>query len=199
MQSFNENPYSETTGKGVDRRYGRPYSKFDPTQPYENNQNYLYTSKFYGYVEGETEYDLSTDETVSNTVYYYIPTTAENGTTLNETTYAKDYLNDIKSSFFADTATPRSNKAYLVNVIASGRDLGNDADEWERRGKLIKSHLYYEWRTEEEYDNFNTFDSSVAANDMYESHEKGLVYYVAVVHFADGSTALSNVYTMQGF
>lgn len=199
MQSFNENPYSETTGKGVDRRYGRPYSKFDPTQPYENNQNYLYTNKFYGYVEGETEYDFCTDETVSNTVYYYIPTTAENGTTLNETTYAKDYLNDIKSSFFADTATPRSNKAYLVNVIASGRDLGNDADEWERRGKLIKSHLYYEWRTEEEYDNFNTFDSSVAANDMYESHEKGLVYYVAVVHFADGSTALSNVYTMQGF
>ena len=198
MQGFNENPYNESKRRGVDRKYGRPYSKFDPTQTNPNETEYLYTDKLLGYIEGETEYDLCTEETVSNTVYYYIPTTDAYGN-VDETTFDKDYLNDIKSSFFADTATPRSNKAYLVNVIASGRDLGNDADEWERRGKLIKSHLYYPWRTQGEFDNFNTFDSSVAANDMYESHEKGLVYYVAVVHFADGSTALSNVYTMQGF
>ena len=198
MQSFNENPYKKSTNKGVDRRYGRPYSNFDETHPYVNDQKYLYTDKIEGYVEGETEYDLCTEETVSNTVYYYLPTTADDGT-LNETTFNKNYLNDIKSSFFADTATPRSNKAYLVNVIASGSDLGKDADEWERRGKLIKTHLYYEWRTQEEYDNFNTFNSSVAADDMYASPEKGLVYYVAVVHFADGKTALSKVYSMQGF
>jgi hypothetical protein len=33
---------------------------------------------------------------------------------------------------------------------------------------------------------------------MFNSNEKGLVYYVAVVHFADGSMALSKTYTMQG-
>ena len=198
MQSFNENPYNESKGRGVNRRYGRPYSKFDSTHPYENDQKYLYTENISYYIEGETEYDLCTEETVSNTVYCFIPTKSNDGS-VNETTFDKDYLNDINSSFFKDTATPRSNKAYLVNVIASERDLGDDADEWERRGKLIKSHFYETWRTNEKYNNFNTFDSSVAADDMYNSHEKGLVYYVAVVHFADGQTAMSNVYTMQGF
>ena len=143
---------------------------------------------------------MCTEETVSNTIYYFIPTTS-NDSSVNETTFDKDYLNDIKRTFFADTATPRSNKAYLVNVIASERDLGDDADEWERRGKLIKSHMYLPDRNGNDitYDKFGTFDSSVAADDMYNSHEKGLVYYVAVVHFADGKTAMSNVYTMQGF
>ena len=200
MQGFNENPYSESKGRGVNRKYGRPYSEFDSTHPYENDQKYLYTNNISNYVEGETEYDLCTEETVSNTIYYFIPTTS-NDSSVNETTFDKDYLNDIKRTFFADTATPRSNKAYLVNVIASERDLGDDADEWERRGKLIKSHMYLPDRNGNDitYDKFGTFDSSVAADDMYNSHEKGLVYYVAVVHFADGKTAMSNVYTMQGF
>lgn len=197
MQGFNENYYDSTTGIGVNRKYGRPYSKFDPAYTSTNNNPYLWVSNIANYVEGgETAYDVFTDETVSNTVYYFIPP-------INETTgeLDKDYLKDIKSSFFADTATPRSNKTYLVNVIASARDLGNDADEWERRGKLIKSHLYDDWRTgtDIQYNKFGTFNSSVAAEDMYNSHEKGLVYYVAVVHFADGKTAMSNVYTMQGF
>lgn len=197
MQGFNENYYDSTTGIGVNRKYGRPYSKFDPTYTSTENNPYLWVSNIANYVEGgETAYDVFTEETVSNTVYYFIPP-------INDTTgeLDKDYLKDIKSSFFADTATPRSNKTYLVNEIASARDLGNDADEWERRGKLIKSHLYDDWRTgtDIQYNKFGTFDSSVAADDMYNSHEKGLVYYVAVVHFADGKTAMSNVYTMQGF
>ncbi len=192
MQGFNENYYNGTTG--VNRKYGRPYSKFDSSYTSTDNNPYLWISNVVNYIDGsETEYDLCTEETVSNTVYYYIPEIDDEGN------LKTDYLNDIKSSFFTDTATPRSNKPYLVNVIASGRDLGNDADEWERRGKLIKSHLYEPWRTNEAYNNFNTFDSAVAAEDMFNSHEKGLVYYVAVVHFADGKTALSNVYTMQGF
>ena len=53
------------------------------------------------------------------------------------------YREPIMSSFFVDTATPRSNKDYIVEVIASGRDLGNDMDEWERRGKIVKMHEYH--------------------------------------------------------
>ena len=195
MQGFNENYYNGTTG--VNRKYGRPYSEFKPNYTSTENNPYLWVSNVVNYIDGgETEYDLCTEETVSNTVYYFIPPIDDNTGELNT-----DYLKDIKSSFFADSATPLSNKTYLVNVIASARDLGNDADEWERRGKLIKSHLYDDWRTGDDiqYNKFGTFNSSVAAEDMYNSHEKGLVYYVAVVHFADGKTAMSKVYSMQGF
>ena len=33
---------------------------------------------------------------------------------------------------------------------------------------------------------------------MFNSNEKGFLYYVAVVHFADGNMAISKTYTMQG-
>lgn len=209
MQSFNENYFDGTTG--VNRRYGRPYSTLEQLT---NDSNYLWVRSVVDDDGGATAYDLCTEETVSNTVYYYIPpiknkTTGDNFNPDNpyeapdsEFFLDTEYLKDIQSTFFTATATPRSNKPYLVNVIAAGQDLGDDADEWERRGKLIKSHLYYPGRNNPEYHTynlFNTFDSSVAAEDMYNSHEKGLVYYVAVVHFADGKTAISNVYTMQGF
>lgn len=209
MQSFNENYFDGTTG--VNRRYGRPYSTLEQLT---NDSNYLWVTNVVNDDGGATAYDLCTEETVSNTVYYYIPpikneTTNDyfNPDNPNEAPDSEffldtEYLKDIKSTFFTATATPRSNKPYLVNVIASGQDLGDDADEWERRGKIIKSHLYYPDRNDPKYHTynlFNTFDSSVAAEDMYNSHEKGLVYYVAVVHFADGKTAISNVYTMQGF
>ncbi|MBQ5384234.1 MAG: hypothetical protein IIU46_07260, partial [Treponema sp.] len=83
---------------------------------------------------------------------------------------------------------------FIVNVISSSRDLGRDPDEWERRGKLITTHSYNPGDTS----HYTHFDESVAADDMFNSSEKGLVYYVAVVHFADGSMAISKTYTMQG-
>ncbi len=43
------------------------------------------------------------------------------------------------------------------------------------------------------------FDQNVAAEDVSKAREKGLVYYAAVVHFAKGESAVSEVYTMLGF
>ena len=205
MQGFNENPYDEGSRKGVDRKYGRPYSNYNPSNINNTDNEYLYTRRIKGWVDNETEYDLCTEETVSNTVYLYIPPTREQDPGW--------YQDPVKSSFIVSTATPRSNKDYLVNVIASNRDLGNDITEWEKRGKIIKSHQYNK-TIPESYDSegdpiwdgnyvdnpaFNTFNDSVAAQDMVESHEKGFIYYVVTAHFADNSSAISNVYTMYGF
>ena len=235
-----------------------------------------------GYVENESEYDAYTDETVSNTVVMYVPPTREQDRWW--------YERSVQSSFFVDTATPRSNDNYFVQIIASGRDLGNDIDEWERRGKIVKTYMYnthiyqsgkfianenydpnqaetaenpkylinpdcyinnpdfdsnepesftnpkqilnpkyyikddkgnyitnpdydstkpettsnpkYKFEIPDDYvenPDFNTFDSSVAQDDMFNSREKGLVYYVVVAYFADNSRSMSQVYSMQGF
>ena len=112
--------------------------------------------------------------------------------------------------------------------------MGDDIDEWERRGKIVKTYQYnthiyssgkfivnpdYDSHEPETTDNpkyifnenypgydayienpeYNTFDSSVAQEDMFNSREKGLVYYVVVAYFADNSRAMSKVYSMQGF
>jgi len=132
-------------------------------------------------VNSISKYDLCTEETVSNTVYLFIP-------------FDDNYLDDIKSSFFPSTSTPRSNKCFIVNVISASRDLGRDPDEWERRGKLIYTHYYDPGDTS----NYTQFNETVAADDMFNSNEKGFLYYVAVVHFADGNMAISKTYTMQG-
>ena len=209
MQSFNENTlvgyWGENgqpviTKEGVDRIYGRPYNYTynESTDNYEN----VYSQDVLWYVDGETKYDVCTQETVSNTVYYYVPGNDED-------------FNDFYASFFASTAIVRSNHNFIVNVIASSTDLGNDISEWERRGKLIKTHYYSpndptyidENGVErsnpyynEIYDNtLHPFDYNTATADIADSHEKGLIYYVAIAHFADGSSAISDVYTMYGF
>lgn len=271
VQAFNNNSYSD--GKGVDKEYGRPYC--------DVNVDNIWDHDIMGYIENESEYDVCTDETVSNTVVMYVPPTR-----------AQDkgwYERTVQSSFFVDTATPRSNDNYFVQIIASGRDLGDNIDEWERRGKIVKTYMYnthvnqagkfienknydpnqpetaenpryifnpgyidnpdfdenelesltnpkqildpkYYVRDDNgnlidnpDYDStkpetpenpkyifeitddyvenidFNTFDSSVAQEDMFNSREKGLVYYVVVAYFADNSRAMSKVYSMQGF
>ena len=45
----------------------------------------------------------------------------------------------------------------------------------------------------------NPFDYTVAQQDMIDSKEKGQIYYAAVVHFANGTTAVSDTYMMYGF
>ncbi len=276
VQAFNNNTYDATTGKGADREYGRPYSN-----KINVKQEEIWDHDVMGYVENESEYDAYTDETVSNTVVMYVPPTREQDKWWYERT--------VQSSFFVDTATPRSNDNYFVQIIASGRDLGNDIDEWERRGKIVKTYKYdthihqagrfienvnYDPKQPETKDNpkyilnpgyidnpdfdpneaesltnpkqilnpkyyvkdnngnyianpdydstqpetpenpkykfeitddyienpdFNTFNSSVAQDDMFNSREKGLVYYVVVAYFADNSRSMSQVYSMQGF
>ena len=276
VQAFNNNTYDATTGKGADREYGRPYSNKINVKEEE-----IWDHDIMGYVENESEYDAYTDETVSNTVVMYVPPTREQDRWWYERT--------VQSSFFVDTATPRSSDNYFVQIIASGRDLGNDIDEWERRGKIVKTYMYnthiyqsgkfianenydpnqaetaenpryiinpgyidnpdfdpnevesltnpkqilnpkyyvrddngnyianpdydstqpetpenpkYKFEITDDYienPDFNTFDSSVAQDDMFNSREKGLVYYVVVAYFADNSRSMSQVYSMQGF
>ncbi|MBR6296561.1 MAG: hypothetical protein IKR40_08820 [Treponema sp.] len=176
MQSFNQNSLEYdndlkiVTKDGANRKYRRPYGDTDGDGQVT-----------YDYIQNISKYDLFTEETVSNTVYLFIP-------------FDDNYLDGIKSSFFPSTSTPRSNKCFIVNVISASRDLGRAPDEWERRGKLIYTHYYDPGDTS----NYTQFNESVAADDMFNSNEKGLVYYVAVVHFADGSMAISKTYTMQG-
>lgn len=229
IQAFNENSYDSSTGKGADKIYGRPYANktYTGDDAWKN-----YDHDVAGWVNNESEYDVCTDETVSNTVVMYIPPSRERDPYW--------YNEPVMSSFFVDTATPRSNKDYFVEVIASGRDLGDDIDEWERRGKIVKMHEYHtglmvsgkyilnpDFKEYDDYGNripetvdnpkyilnpaysghddyidnpdYNTFNASVALEDMYNSREKGLVYYVVVAYFADSSRAMSRVFTMNGF
>ena len=221
MQSFNEdklikdNQGNYINGSGVNKMYGLPYHYSPSSYVYlpegrviDNNTYYLLNpgdehltqedpepeniynwdvwNHAYDYnLRGQQKYDVCTEETVSNSVYYYVPWSDQNGS---------ENFSDYYAYFMPDTATPKSNHNYIVNVLASNRDLGSDPDEWERRGKLIVTHEYNP--TAQDY---NTFNKSVADIDIINSREKGLIYYAVVAHFALGESAVSNVFTMQGF
>ena len=190
MQSFNENSMISEGGDGVSYKYGRPYTTVHDCDEGDDDENYhnLWNRELW-HVEGEQKYDVCTEETVSNTVYYYVPWENNND---------REDFSDYYASFFSGTATPRSNHSLLVNVFASYRDLGNDPDEWERRGKLVATHKYNQWDSTTRSISCD-FNQSVAAEDVSKAREKGLVYYAAVVHFAKGESAVSDVYTMYGF
>lgn len=211
MQSFNENSlegYWDNNGQaiitrpGVDRIYGRPYNySYDAAK---DEYSDIFGKDVLGWVDGETQYDVCIEETVSNTVYFYVPGKGYDNNGNRHPEWDEDF-NDFYASFFASSAIARSNHNFIVNVIASSTDLGNDIDEWERRGKLVKTHFYSpnkptdSWYNPEFDMNVNPFDYNVASNDVADSHEKGLIYYVAVAHFADNSSAISDVFTMYGF
>ena len=176
------------------QRYGIDEEQFEcsPSNKTLTNESkpveagYFYRITMQGYNEHEfatseayvgPEYDTCTEETVSNTVYYYVPA-------------ADDDLSGFKNSFFKNTAAFKTNKPAVVNIISSLTDLGSDIDEWERRGKLIKTY-YYDGTIPE-----NGFNDSIALNDMYNSEETGMRYFVVVVHFANNTASISNVYTI---
>ena len=94
--------------------------------------------------------------------------------------------------------------------MCSPVDLGNNAEEWERRGNLVKTHWYSDdppkWGEEinqyynPAYDqNENPFSFSVATEDIKASDQKGNLYYACVVHFADGNSAISDVKNIYKF
>ena len=171
MQGFNVNSYDSNTKTGVNWFYQRPYRNYNdcvdsPDCSYQIIPN----------LENQTEYDLCTEETVSNTVYYYLPKENED-------------LSDCRASFEKANASPRSNHPFIVNVLTSLRDLGENVDEWERRGKLIKTHYY-------ENSNNEKFDYNTAMDDLFESQEKGSLYYAIVVHYADNTSDMSEVRTI---
>ncbi len=188
VQSFNENYIiqdSDHNSDGVDRKYGRPYNYYQRSELDDAgnlitwwerwNQDVLW------WVDGETKYDVCTEETVSNTVYYYVPGQNEN-------------LSDLTFAFFPSNALVKSNHDFIVNVVASSCDLGNDIDEWERRGKIIKTHFY-----KGDEPAAQNFDYNQATQDLADSHERGTVYYRAIAHFANNEARISDVYTMYGF
>ncbi len=192
MQSFNEKTMSSEGSDGVNLKYGRPYTTIQNCAEGDDDENYHNLwNRDVGWVDGEEKYDVCTEETVSNTVYYYTPWVDTQHNTREE-------FSDYYASFFSGTATPRSNHSLLVNVFASYRDLGNDPDEWERRGKLVATHKYDQWDNTTRSISCD-FNQSVAAEDVSKAREKGQVYYAAVVHFAKGESAVSDVYTMYGF
>ena len=166
VQSFNENTYNEQTNRGVNKKNGRPYGEE------------LEASVVVDFVENETEYDLYTQETVSNPVYYYIPLPDED-------------MSKFKGSFFKNTVAISSNKPVIVNLISSMNNLGSDIDEWERRGKLVKTYYF-------KGDSSGiSFKDNDVREDMLNSEEEGLIYYVMVVHFANNTSEISNVYKLQ--
>ena len=191
VQGFNTHPYDEASGTGVCINYGRPYVDIGADGKFEQ----VYRTDW-GY--NQTEYDLCTEETVSYTTYVYLPGDGED-------------LSDIRSSFSTSDATVISNKKYIVNVLCSPVDLGSNADEWERRGKLIRTHYYepdshfYYWYINENENEVNPyyhpevdptvhpFNFSVALQDLFDSSEKGQLYYAAVVHFANNFYEVSEV------
>jgi hypothetical protein len=131
-------------------------------------------------LQSETLYDQNTDEMVSNSLYYYVPFINDKGVS---------ELDGFKCTFFKNTASFQSNKPALVNIISSLTDLGQNIDEWERRGKPVKT-LYFDGKTA------NTFSDRDLINIMNDSKENGLRYYVAVYHFANNTSEISNVYTL---
>ena len=166
VQAFNESTYDAENQTGVRLKYRAPYNEGMEGDKLVN----------YDYLPKETEYDMYTEETVSNTVYYYIPVAGD----------------DIsKNTFFKNTAAFSSKCKVLVNIISSLTDLGSNIDEWERRGKLIESKVY-------EVNEQANFNDQTAITTMANSDEVGFRYFVVIVHFANNTSAISNVYTMEG-
>ena len=165
VQSFNDNTYNPKTKRGVNKKAGRPYNDTAETGPVLPS------------LENETDYDLYTDETVSYPVYYYIPASDED-------------MSKFKGSFFKNTAAVSSNRPVIINLISSQNNLGADIDEWERRGKLIKTYYF------SGSNGGIPFKDNDVREDMLNSDECGQFYYVMVVHFANNTSEISNVYKM---
>ena len=165
VQSFNDNTYNPKTKRGVNKKAGRPYN------------DSVETGAVVSSLENETDYDLYTDETVSYPVYYYIPAADED-------------MSKFKGSFFKNTAAVSSNRPVIINLISSVNNLGSDIDEWERRGKLIKTYYF------SGSNGGIPFKDNDVREDMLNSDETGQFYYAIVVHFANNTSEISNVYKM---
>ena len=100
-------------------------------------------------------------------------------------------MSRFKGAFFKNTVAISTNKPVIINLISSLTDLGSNIDEWERRGKLIKTY-YFKGDS-----NGIPFKDNDVREDMLKSDEEGLIYYVMVVHFANNTSEISNVYKIQ--
>lgn len=155
--------------------------------------------------DNSSSYDSIVDETVCAPAYFYIPDNWINESVWNDSTNQPITPSKItrgfedttvRSSFSRSDATVISNKKYIVNVLASTQNYGNNIDKWERHGRLVTTHYY----DPEEQDpnsqfnpNANPFNFSKVLLDIYNSDIQGEIYYVAVVHYADNTTDISDV------
>ena len=99
-------------------------------------------------------------------------------------------MSRFKGSFFKNTVAISSNKPVIVNLISSMNNLGSDIDEWERRGKLVKTYYF-------KGDSSGIpFKDNDVRDDILNLDDEGLIYYVMVVHFANNTSEISNVYKL---
>lgn len=122
-------------------------------------------------------YDIYTNETASYPTYLYIPS-------------SETEVEDVKHSLDPFSGKLLSNKNVLINVISSLYDLGDNIDEWERRGKVIKTQ-----ELSPQTGDIINFTYSDAQTRMYNSGEKGKRYYVITYHFIDNESSISKVFT----
>jgi hypothetical protein len=148
-------------------------------------------------------YDTVTDETLSIPQYYYFEDNwidesvwdYTNNEVIEPQTITRHFEGiNVRSSFSPSEATVFADKKFIVNVIASTQNYGNNSDMWELHGRLIKTHFYDPDNKGSEYDPLtNTFSFAQALMDLYKSDVHGFVYYVVVVHYADNTTDISDV------
>lgn len=131
----------------------------------------------YGWTEDTKSYDVYENETVSYPSYIYVPADGET-------------VPEIKHTFDSSNVRIMSNYKVLVNIITSLTDLGDNTDEWERRGSTI-----YTTELSPDTNNMVTFDyATEATKAMFNSGKKGKRYYAITVHFADGESAVSKAF-----
>lgn len=149
-----------------------PYYKANPGKFNQCNDwgNYAFPE----YEEDLNPIDTYLNETVSIPSYLYIPASNED-------------LSDVTHAIYSYNGEVLSNKNVLINVISSLNDLGDNIDEWERRGKVVFTGEYAPGTN-----NKINFNYSDAQTKMFDAKEKG--YYVITYHFVDNTAAISQTF-----
>jgi len=173
-----------------------PHERFVKTYIYSYNENEI------------TGYDPETDsfkETVPNYVYDAYDTQTEETLSTVKVIYVgnpastdDEYVCNKK--YFASSAGYNPilmcDKPVLVEYIKSSKDLGNNLDEWERRGTVINSAVYNDNDPgrDKSSPNYLSCTDLLQLDASVINKENGSFYYVVAVHFVDGTSDMSVVY-----
>lgn len=128
----------------------------------------------------DSNYDMCTDEIASIPAYIYVGSYNNNEETIMETQSGQIY----------------SKIPVLVQVYSSIVDLGNNINEWERRGNLVSVNAFRELPFPKDnpvapYDSYNKQNAldEICKEPWLKNH-----YYVIIARFANGSVTISSVY-----
>ncbi|MCQ2573578.1 MAG: Ig-like domain-containing protein [Treponema sp.] len=160
-------------------------SNFNPKSGYVNMGDYGYFDTKLSEYEEEGGYDPYSDETFTTPKYVYVSSAGEDPVS-------------AKIKYFNSAAGYNpvlwTDIPALVEIFKSDKNLGNDIDEWIRRGTLIDSKIYNS-RTWPEKDKVTLDATSYTQIDTsIVNKTAGSFYYVVTVHFADGTNDMSVVY-----